>query len=126
MKSTGIVRRIDDLGRVVIPKEIRRDYLNIRDGDPLEIFCARDKEDDKPMVIFKKYDPAKRARDSQITERELMRQYVAAHIDSVCVGRSGRVTTAVYGGKAYSVTRYHKDKEDPTVALYEVLKKIFH
>lgn len=126
MKSTGIVRRIDDLGRVVIPKEIRRDYLKARDGDPLEIFCAHDKEDNEPMVIFKKYDPANWERDSENAKRELMRQYVATHIDKVCVGRSGRVTTAVYGGKAYSVTRYHKDKEDPTVALYEVLKKIFH
>lgn len=126
MKSTGIVRRIDDLGRVVIPKEIRQEYLKVKEGDPLEIFCARDKEDDEPIVIFKKYDPANWERDSENTKRELMRQYVAAHIDSVCIARSGRVTTAVYGGKAYSVTRYHKDKEDPTIALYEVLKKIFH
>ena len=58
MKSTGIVRRIDDLGRVVIPKEIRRDYLKVRDGDPLEIYCAYDKEDGEPMVVFKRYDPA--------------------------------------------------------------------
>ncbi len=41
MKATGIVRRIDDLGRVVIPKEIRR-TLRIREGDPLEIFTDRD------------------------------------------------------------------------------------
>ena len=51
MKATGIVRRIDDLGRVVIPKEIRR-VLRIREGDPLEIFTERDGE-----VIFKKYSP---------------------------------------------------------------------
>mgnify|MGYP000110952074 CR=1 FL=1 len=43
MKATGIVRRIDDLGRVVIPKEIRR-TLRIREGDPLEIFTAREGE----------------------------------------------------------------------------------
>ena len=49
MKATGIVRRIDDLGRVVIPKEIRR-TLRIREGDPLEIYTSRDGE-----VIFKKY-----------------------------------------------------------------------
>lgn len=47
MKATGIVRRIDDLGRVVIPKEIRR-TLRIREGDPLEIYTATDGE-----VIFK-------------------------------------------------------------------------
>ncbi len=51
MKATGIVRRIDDLGRVVIPKEIRR-TLRIREGDPLEIFVDRD-----GGVILKKYSP---------------------------------------------------------------------
>ena len=49
MKATGIVRRIDDLGRVVIPKEIRR-TLRIREGEPLEIFTERD-----GSVVFKKY-----------------------------------------------------------------------
>lgn len=51
MKATGIVRRIDDLGRVVIPKEIRR-TLRIREGDPLEIFTDHDGQ-----VILKKYSP---------------------------------------------------------------------
>lgn len=51
MKATGIVRRIDDLGRVVIPKEIRR-TMRIREGDPLEIFTDKDGE-----VVFKKYSP---------------------------------------------------------------------
>ncbi|MDR3085353.1 MAG: stage V sporulation protein T [Christensenellaceae bacterium] len=51
LKATGIVRRIDELGRVVIPKEIRR-TLRIREGDPLEIFTDRDGE-----VILKKYSP---------------------------------------------------------------------
>ena len=51
MKATGIVRRIDDLGRVVIPKEIRR-TLRIREGAPLEIYTGKDGE-----VIFKKYSP---------------------------------------------------------------------
>lgn len=51
MKSTGIIRRIDDLGRVVIPKEIRR-TLRLREGDPLEIFADREGE-----VTFKKYSP---------------------------------------------------------------------
>lgn len=50
MKATGIVRRIDDLGRVVIPKELRRN-LKIRDGDPLEIYVNDD------MICFKKYQP---------------------------------------------------------------------
>ena len=49
MKATGIIRRIDDLGRVVIPREIRRS-LKIREGDPLEIFL-----EDNGYVCFKKY-----------------------------------------------------------------------
>ena len=51
MKATGIVRRIDDLGRVVVPKEIRR-VLRIREGDPLEIYTSSTGE-----VILKKYSP---------------------------------------------------------------------
>ena len=51
MKATGIVRRIDDLGRVVIPKEIRR-TLRIKEGTPLEIFTDREGE-----IILKKYSP---------------------------------------------------------------------
>ncbi len=50
MKATGIVRRIDELGRVVIPKEIRR-TLRIREGDPLELFTDRDE------LMLKKYSP---------------------------------------------------------------------
>lgn len=51
MKATGVVRRIDDLGRIVVPKEIRR-VLRIREGDPLEIFTDKDGE-----IILKKYSP---------------------------------------------------------------------
>ncbi|MBS6196537.1 MAG: stage V sporulation protein T [Clostridiales bacterium] len=51
MKATGIVRRIDDLGRVVIPKEIRR-TLRIREGEPMEIFTGREGE-----IVLKKYSP---------------------------------------------------------------------
>ena len=51
MKATGIVRRIDDLGRVVVPKEIRR-TLRIKESDPLEIFTDRDGK-----IILKKYSP---------------------------------------------------------------------
>lgn len=51
MKATGIVRRIDELGRIVVPKEIRR-TLRIREGDPLEIFTDKDGE-----IILKKYSP---------------------------------------------------------------------
>ena len=51
MKATGVVRRIDDLGRIVIPKEIRK-TLRIKEGDPIEIFTDREGE-----VILKKYSP---------------------------------------------------------------------
>lgn len=51
MRATGIVRRIDDLGRVVVPKEIRR-ILKIREGDPLEIYTDKEGE-----IILKKYSP---------------------------------------------------------------------
>jgi AbrB family transcriptional regulator (stage V sporulation protein T) len=50
MKATGIVRRVDELGRVVLPKELRR-TLEIREGDPMEIFTDHDGE-----IILKKYD----------------------------------------------------------------------
>ncbi|MDP4085450.1 MAG: stage V sporulation protein T [Bacillota bacterium] len=70
MKATGIVRRIDDLGRVVIPKEIRR-TLRIREGDPLEIFVDRDGE-----VILKKYSPISELGD-------FAREYAEALFDSL-------------------------------------------
>lgn len=68
MKATGIVRRIDELGRVVIPKEIRR-TLRIREGDPLELFTDRDE------LMLKKYSPIasverfRRERQSRCTNR---------------------------------------------------------
>lgn len=65
MKATGIVRRIDELGRVVIPKEIRR-TLRIKEGDPLEIFTDRDE------LMLKKYSPiASLERFSEATARSL-------------------------------------------------------
>ena len=51
MKATGVIRRLDDLGRIVIPKEIRRTF-RIREGDPMEIFTNRNGE-----IILKKYSP---------------------------------------------------------------------
>ena len=50
MKATGIVRRIDDLGRIVIPKEIRR-TCNLREGDPMELYLGEDSQ-----IILRKYD----------------------------------------------------------------------
>lgn len=70
MKATGIVRRIDDLGRVVIPKEIRR-TLRIREGDPLEIFTDREGE-----VILKKYSPIGELTDFSREYAESLQQVI--------------------------------------------------
>ena len=66
MKATGIVRRIDDLGRVVIPKEIRR-TMRIREGEPLEIYTNPDGE-----VIFKKYSPINELSDGALQAAEVI------------------------------------------------------
>ncbi len=68
MKATGIVRRIDDLGRVVIPKEIRR-TMRIREGDPLEIYTNTDGE-----VIFHKYSPLGEMRENASQVAEIMQR----------------------------------------------------
>ena len=77
MKATGIVRRIDDLGRVVIPKEIRR-TMRIREGDPLEIFTDKDGE-----LIFKKYSPIGELTDFAAQVCESLRKSADA-IAAVC------------------------------------------
>ena len=77
MKATGIVRRIDDLGRVVIPKEIRR-TMRIREGDPLEIFTDKDGE-----LIFKKYSPIGELTDFAAQICDSMRRSTDA-IAAVC------------------------------------------
>lgn len=77
MKATGIVRRIDDLGRVVIPKEIRR-TLRIREGDPLEIFTDRE-----GGVILKKYSPISELSDFSREYTESLQQSIG-HIILIC------------------------------------------
>ncbi len=77
MKATGIVRRIDELGRVVIPKEIRR-TLRIREGDPLEIFTDREGE-----VILKKYSPIGELNDFSREYAMAMHQSLG-HIVAIC------------------------------------------
>lgn len=66
MKATGIVRRIDDLGRVVIPKEIRR-TMRIREGDPLEIYTSSEGE-----VIFRKYSAISEMSENAVYVAEIM------------------------------------------------------
>ena len=80
MKATGIVRRIDDLGRVVIPKEIRR-TANIREGDPLEIFL-----DDQNGVVFHKYSQ-RSMNDDMLSTANLMAKFSGIEIaiyDTTC------------------------------------------
>ncbi len=101
MKATGIVRRIDELGRIVIPKEIRR-TLRIREGDPLEIFTNHE-----GGVILKKYSP--------IGELgELAKEYVESVANivkcTVCVAdRDQIVAVAGPDRKEYSGKDIHKE-----------------
>ena len=88
MKATGIVRRIDDLGRVVIPKEIRR-TLRLREGTPLEIFTDREGE-----IILKKYSPMVELTTFAVQYAEAMAQSTGL---MVCISDRDQVI-AVSGG----------------------------
>lgn len=90
MKATGIVRRIDDLGRVVIPKEIRR-TLRIREGDPLEIFTDREGE-----VILKKYSPIGELGTLAKQYSESLSQTMGC---TVCITDNDQVVAASGSGK---------------------------
>ena len=90
MKATGIVRRIDDLGRVVVPKEIRR-TLRIREGDPLEIFTDREGE-----IILKKYSPIGELSQLAGQYAEAMAQ-TTGHL--VCITDRDHVIAASGAGK---------------------------
>ncbi len=87
MKATGIVRRIDDLGRVVIPKEIRR-TMRIREGDPLEIFTGSGGE-----VVFKKYSPVGELSDFAVSYAEALVKYCSASViicdRDTCIAAAG-------------------------------------
>lgn len=99
MKATGIVRRIDDLGRVVIPKEIRR-TLRIHEGEPMEIFTGREGE-----IVLKKYSPIEELGN-------LAREYAQAMAQTigylVCVSDHDQIVAAggprqqEYQGKSIS------------------------
>lgn len=111
MRATGIVRRIDDLGRVVIPKEIRR-TMRIKEGDPLEIFTENN------MVCFVKYEPSKK-------EKEEIREYVAQnHSLILSVFFDGDTTTVIFKtGKKVSVKKNPIDEFDLTMAIYYAMLK---
>ena len=113
MKSTGFVRRIDDLGRVVIPKELRR-TLRIKEGDPLEIFV------DGKTIMLKKYQPS----------TEELAEECAKFVDKVrniiaSIGCYGDSTTVVLKtGKTATVVKHHSDTYDINVAVCYALAKI--
>ena len=103
MKATGIVRRIDELGRVVIPKEIRR-TLRIREGDPLEIFTDREGE-----VILKKYSPIGELGDFAKEYAEALHQSTG-HIAVIC--DKDTVVAASGGGRRELMDRpVHEEVE---------------
>ena len=90
MKATGIVRRIDDLGRVVIPKEIRR-TLKIRESDPLEIFTDRDGE-----IILKKYSPVGEMGTTAKLYAESLSQTMGC---TVCITDNDQIVAASGSGR---------------------------
>lgn len=93
MKATGIVRRIDDLGRIVIPKEIRR-TMRIRNGDPLEIFVGSGE------VVFKKYSPVMELKDVALRFAEALARDLGLPVavcdteQMVCVGGAAKAGMA--------------------------------
>ncbi len=100
MKATGIVRRIDELGRVVIPKEIRR-TLRIREGDPLELFTDRDE------LMLKKYSPiASIERFSEGSAKSLSEQ--SGHLAVIC--DTDGILNAVGTGKKSLIAKAVSDQ----------------
>ena len=90
MKATGIVRRIDDLGRIVIPKEIRR-TMRIREGDPMEIFTSREGE-----ILLKKYSPVGELGEFASELAESIAQTIG---ELVCVTDRDYIIAAAGAGK---------------------------
>lgn len=104
MKATGIVRRIDDLGRVVIPKEIRR-TMRIREGDPLEIYTNPDGE-----VIFKKYSPINELSEGAVQAAEVISRL--GNAPSIIFDKDHVVAVSGISKKEYSQRRLSPALED--------------
>ncbi|SEF79663.1 AbrB family transcriptional regulator, stage V sporulation protein T [Caloramator fervidus] len=143
MKATGIVRRIDDLGRVVIPKEIRR-TLRIREGDPLEIFTDRE-----GGIILKKYSPIGELSEfakgyaealqgqvnkpvlicdkdsiiavAGVNKKEYIDKRISEDIEKVLAERKTAVFNQKEGGKAFALI---KDEEDEASYTAQVIAPI--
>lgn len=114
MKATGIVRRIDELGRVVIPKEIRR-TLRIREGDPLEIFTDREGE-----VILKKYSPIGELNDFSREYAAAMHQSLG-HIAAIC-DKDVVITVAGASRRELMDKAIHEDVEQVMQSRTKVLR----
>lgn len=104
MKATGIVRRIDDLGRVVIPKEIRK-TLRIREGDPLEIFTDRE-----GGVILKKYSPISELTDFSREYAESLQQTIGNVV--LVVDRDEFISVSGCTKKEYMERKISAELED--------------
>lgn len=105
MKATGIVRRIDDLGRVVIPKEIRR-TLRIREGDPLEIFTDREGE-----IILKKYSPIGELGTVAGIYAESLAQSLNC---TVCIADNDQVVAAAGSGRKDFIDKFISNEIEKT------------
>ncbi len=104
MKATGIVRRIDDLGRVVIPKEIRR-TMRIREGDPLEIYTSNDGE-----VIFKKYSAISEMSENAAQVADIMFRLASCPV--VIFDRDHVVAVAGVSKKEFNERRVSAELEE--------------
>jgi len=102
-KATGIVRRIDDLGRIVLPKELRR-TLRIRENDPLEIYI-----DDGGEIILKKYSPIINLNASYINEYAKTLQQMFGDIDVLICDDEKICAAAGSGQKHYMGKKIHDD-----------------
>lgn len=115
MKATGIIRRIDDLGRVVIPKEIRR-TLRIREGEPLEIFTGEEGE-----ILLKKYSPVGELRKHA---KELAESISMTTGHLVCISDQDQIVAAAgLGHKEYKGETISSELEE-TIAGREA--KVFN
>ena len=108
MKATGIIRRVDDLGRIVIPKEIRRS-MGIKEGEAMEIFL----EDNK--VCFEKYD-----KTTTESWRKEIRKYVEKNRVAISfVTFENDATTVIFNdGRKITVCKSSTDEFDMNAALY--------
>ena len=113
MKATGIVRRIDDLGRFVIPKEIRR-TMRIREGDPLEFFVS------DRTIVLKKYRPS-----TEELAEECVKFVNKVRNNITSIGCYGDTTAVVLkNGKSAVVVKHPNDTYDINVAVCYALAKM--